>query len=145
MKNKKWQNRAVFLGVSSLLFTIAIIIILKVFNDNIVFYFSPSELSKVQRNSFVRVGGVVKDGSVKYTQDDFLEFEITDYSADLKIRYKGIVPNLFKEGQGTVAYGQLQDNGVFFADELLAKHDENYMPPEVAKSLKKPSASTLSK
>lgn len=141
---KKWQNRAVFLGVSSILFVVAIIIILKVFDDNIVFYYSPSELHKVDgSNSYIRVGGVVKDGSVHYVEGDVLEFIITDYKMDLTIRYRGIVPNLFKEGQGTVAYGKLVNDNFFQAEELLAKHDENYMPPEVAKALDKPSLSTV--
>jgi cytochrome c-type biogenesis protein CcmE len=136
--SKKWQNRALFLGVSSLLIIVAMVIILKVFNDNIVFFYSPSELAKKgQITSFIRVGGMVKQGSVDYLTDDTLEFTITDFENDLVIRYKGILPNLFKEGQGTVAYGRLGEGGVFIAEELLAKHDENYMPPEVAKTLNK--------
>jgi len=104
-----------------------------------VFYFSPSELKNSKNISGVfRVGGLVKDGSIHYLEDkETLEFVITDTQSDLVIRYKGIIPALFKEGQGTVALGKLDESGIFMAKELLAKHDENYMPPEVAKSIKK--------
>ncbi len=138
MATKKWQTRATFIGITAVLFTIALIIIFKVFNDNIVFYFSPTELrqNKNQHN-LVRVGGLVKDRSISYLNDkETLSFVLTDLESELTVHYKGIIPNLFKEGQGTVVLGKLNDDGIFQAAELLAKHDENYMPPEVAKSIK---------
>lgn len=139
MTKKSWQNRALFIGISAILFTIGLVIIFKVFNDNIVFYFSPSELnSKKHSSGLIRVGGLVKEGSIHYLEDkETLSFIITDLEAELEVHYKGIIPTLFKDGQGTVALGQLNESGVFIAKELLAKHDENYMPPEVAKSIKK--------
>ncbi len=139
MNKKSWQNRALFIGISAILFTIGLVIIFKVFNDNIVFYFSPSELNgKKHSSGLIRVGGLVKEGSIHYLEDkETLSFIITDLEAELEVNYKGIIPTLFKDGQGTVALGQVNESGVFIAKELLAKHDENYMPPEVAKSIKK--------
>ncbi len=139
MTKKSWQNRALFIGISAILFTIGLVIIFKVFNDNIVFYFSPSELnSKKHSSGLIRVGGLVKEGSIHFLEDkETLSFIITDLEAELEVNYKGIIPTLFKNGQGTVALGQVNESGVFIAKELLAKHDENYMPPEVAKSIKK--------
>jgi cytochrome c-type biogenesis protein CcmE len=136
---KKWQNRAAFIGITAILLSISLIIIFKVFNENIVFYFSPTELKSAKNSSgLIRVGGLVKDDSISYADNkETLSFIITDLESELTIHYKGIIPNLFKEGQGTVVLGKLDENGIFQASELLAKHDENYMPPEVAKSIKK--------
>ncbi len=139
MGQKKWQNRAAFIGITAILLSISLIIIFKVFNENIVFYFSPTELKSAKNSSgLIRVGGLVKDDSISYADNkETLSFIITDLESELTIHYKGIIPNLFKEGQGTVVLGKLDENGIFQASELLAKHDENYMPPEVAKSIKK--------
>jgi len=138
--NKKWQNRAVFISVSFLLFAVSLTIIFKVFNSNIVFFYSPSEFEpSKQIDKSVRVGGLVKDGSIHYLADnETLEFIITDYRSEMTVNYRGITPTLFKEGQGTIALGKYSiDESKFYAKELLAKHDENYMPPEVYKSLNK--------
>lgn len=139
MISKKWHNRALFISISAILFTVALVIIFKVFNENIIFYFSPTELkSAKQSSSLIRVGGLVKDGSIHYLDDkETLSFIITDLETELTVNYRGIIPTLFKDGQGTVALGKLDESGIFKANELLAKHDENYMPPEVAKSIKK--------
>ena len=109
-------------------------LILKNFNDNIVFFFSPTELKNHTTTQIIRVGGLVESNSIK-KHHNLVEFKITDQQNDLIIHYKGILPNLFREGQGIVAKGQLKED-IFIADELLAKHDENYMPKEVAKALK---------
>jgi cytochrome c-type biogenesis protein CcmE len=136
---KKWQNRLVGLVVTATLVTIGVMLILKVFNDNVVFYFTPTEL--LQKDVTIlkapyRIGGLVKKNSL-HINADLIDFTVTDLNSDIKVRYKGIIPSLFKEEQGTVALGHMDENGLFIATELLAKHDENYMPKEVADTLKK--------
>ena len=110
------------------------------FNQNLMFYFSPSEVKegKAPVNKLFRMGGMVVDGSFK-RQDKSLKvfFDLTDYQDTVKVEYEGILPDLFREGQGIISRGKLNADGVFVAEEVLAKHDENYMPPEVAESLKK--------
>ena len=116
---------------------------LTAFQDNLVFFYSPSDLleKNVAPNRAVRIGGLVEQGSVerRSTADSKVQvhFKITDLSHDVPVVYVGIVPDLFREGQGVVANGKLGTDGVFQASELLAKHDEKYMPPEVAAALKK--------
>jgi cytochrome c-type biogenesis protein CcmE len=113
------------------------------FQDNLVFFYSPSDLvtKNVQPGRAVRIGGLVEQGSVerRTTTDSKVQvhFKITDLSHDVPVVYVGIVPDLFREGQGVVANGKMSADGVFQASELLAKHDEKYMPPEVAEALKK--------
>ncbi len=140
-KNKRWKRRAYILAIFALFFSTAIAITLKVFNDNIVFFLSPSELKTREaefKNKEIRVGGLVVEGSIRYLNDrQTLEFKISDLKEELTIQYKGVIPNLFTENQGTVALGKSSESGVFIARELLAKHDENYMPKEIADSLKK--------
>jgi cytochrome c-type biogenesis protein CcmE len=112
-------------------------LILKNFNDNIVFFYSPTELKhKPIINQLIRVGGLISAGSITKIDSSITEFSITDNQTSLVIRFSGILPNLFRENQGMVAKGKLVD-GIFIANELLSKHDENYMPKEVANSLKK--------
>lgn len=110
------------------------------FNQNLMFYFSPSEVKqgKAPVNKIFRMGGMVVDGSFK-RQDKSLKvfFDLTDYQQTVSVEYTGILPDLFREGQGIISRGKLNADGVFLAEEVLAKHDENYMPPEVAESLKK--------
>lgn len=138
---QKWQDRLTGTLIFLSMLAIGLALILKVFNDNVIFYYSPTELATKQLKNLdkpFRVGGLVKDGTLKKSADGLqIEFVITDLEHDLKIRYKGMVPNLFQELQGTVALGALGSDGVFVATELLAKHDENYMPKEVADSIKK--------
>ena len=116
---------------------------LTAFQDNLVFFYSPSDLleKNVPPNRAVRIGGLVEEGSVQRqtTADSKVQvrFKVTDLSHDVAVIYVGIVPDLFREGQGVVANGRLGADGVFQASELLAKHDEKYMPPEVAAALKK--------
>jgi cytochrome c-type biogenesis protein CcmE len=113
-------------------------LVLNAFQSNLVFFFSPSQVvakEAPQARTF-RLGGLVKEGSVKRNGTE-VEFEVTDTAKTIAVRYTGILPDLFKEGKGVVAQGQLQGDGVFVAREVLAKHDENYMPPEAAEALKR--------
>ena len=111
-------------------------LILQAFQSNLVFFFSPTQISTQEApvNRTFRLGGLVVAGSVKRT-GVVVEFQVTDTAQTVPVRFEGILPDLFKEGKGVVAQGQLQ-NGVFVAKEVLAKHDENYMPPEAAEALK---------
>ena len=112
---------------------------IKTFNDNLLFYRSPSQItnSEFPDNYVFRVGGVVLDGSLIKSKDTMnIKFAITDYEQNLDITYTGILPDLFREGQGVVIRGKLGDDSIFYAEEVLAKHDETYMPPEVLDSLK---------
>ena len=107
---------------------------------NTIYFFSPSDLSKLNEkpNGLVRIGGLVKSGSIQEKQKDYIyTFIITDLTNDVYAEYKGILPNLFQEGKGAVVEGVLKDKKFLIAEKILAKHDENYMPPEVAEALKK--------
>ncbi|WP_395376511.1 cytochrome c maturation protein CcmE [Marinicella sp. W31] len=117
-------------------------LVLTAFRDNIMYYRSPSDIKAgdIPNNRNFRIGGMVKTGTfVKATDSLKSEFIVTDYAAEVSIVYEGILPDLFREDQGVVAIGRINEGGVFVAEEILAKHDENYMPPEVAASLKKES------
>ncbi len=110
------------------------------FNQNLMFYFSPSDVKqgKAPTNKLFRMGGMVVKGSFVKEQNSLkVHFDLTDYDKIVSVEYTGILPDLFREGQGIISRGKLNDKGVFIAEEVLAKHDENYMPPEVAESLKK--------
>tara|TARA_B100001142_G_scaffold308522_1_gene340126 strand:+ start:193 stop:627 length:435 start_codon:yes stop_codon:yes gene_type:complete len=125
---------AVLVLLSALLF-----MFIKTFNDNLLFYRSPSQItnSEFPENYVFRVGGVVLDGSLIKSKNTMnVKFAITDYERNLDISYTGILPDLFREGQGVVIRGKLASDGIFYAEEVLAKHDETYMPPEVLESLK---------
>ena len=118
---------------------IAVALILTAFNRNLMYFYSPAEVARgaAPHNRPFRLGGMVVKGSVvRDAQDLSVRFTVTDFAKDRTIRYRGILPDLFREGQGIVAIGQLDAQGVFIASEVLAKHDENYMPPEVAQALK---------
>jgi cytochrome c-type biogenesis protein CcmE len=117
---------------------IAVAFALNAFNQNLMFFYSPSEViaGDAPKGHTFRLGGLVTDGSVQRQPDGLtVQFDVTDTLKNVKVQYTGILPDLFREGQGIVAHGSLRDDGVFVADEVLAKHDENYMPPEVADSL----------
>jgi cytochrome c-type biogenesis protein CcmE len=122
---------------------LATAVALKAFDNNLQYFYDPSEVAsgKAPSDKAIRVGGMVTQGSVE-RQPGSLEvrFVITDFAKSVTVRYNGVLPDLFREGQGIIAHGQLRE-GVFVADVVLAKHDEKYMPPEVAKSLKKPAPS----
>ena len=140
--NHKKQQRIKFIIISTLISLAALTFIIFNFKDNIVFFYSPSELTnvKIKEQQIIRVGGLVKDGSIVMGGNN-LQFVITDFKSDLTIKYSGIKPDLFRAKQGTIAKGIWdQTNNVFIASELLTKHDEKYMPPEVAKAMKNNSA-----
>jgi cytochrome c-type biogenesis protein CcmE len=112
---------------------------LKSLNENIMFFFSPSEVveGKAPQDRLFRMGGMVVDGSVSRPGEGLtVMFDLTDNAGSVTVEYTGILPDLFREGQGIVANGKLNSNGSFVAQEVLAKHDENYMPPEVAAAMK---------
>ena len=135
---KRKHKRLTFVAIALLLLGTAAALVLTAFEDNIVFFYSPTELAekKPGPDKRLRIGGLVKAGSVTKPGGGVIDFTITDTVQSVVVRYKGILPDLFREGQGVVAEGRLL-SGVFQADEVLAKHDENYMPPEVAEALKK--------
>ncbi|GHD43006.1 cytochrome c-type biogenesis protein CcmE [Thalassobaculum fulvum] len=134
------KNRRLALVIGGLAFLgIAVALVLTAFQDSVVFFFSPTDLAakEIGPDRRVRVGGLVEEGSVtRGPGDGEIRFLVTDGNTTLPIRYVGVLPDLFREGQGVVAQGRLA-GGTFEADEVLAKHDENYMPPEVADALKK--------
>lgn len=110
------------------------------FNQNLMFYFSPTDVKqgKAPINKIFRMGGMVVEGTFKKEPKTLkVHFDLTDYEKTVSVEYEGILPDLFREGQGIISRGKLNEQGVFIAEEVLAKHDENYMPPEVAESLKK--------
>jgi cytochrome c-type biogenesis protein CcmE len=114
---------------------VATAIFLTAFKDNIMFFKSPTEISQndFPVNRSFRLGGMVKEGSLQRLENSLkVQFEVTDYGADVQVEYEGILPDLFREGQGVVAIGRMQNKHLFVAEEVLAKHDENYMPPEVS-------------
>lgn len=132
------SQRMLFIFAGLLSVAVATALILTTFSDNLVFFYSPSELQQqhVPEDKIIRVGGLIEENSVM--QEKLLTtFTLTDMENRLIVHYTGMLPTLFREGQGMVAKGKLNTEGIFIADELLAKHDENYMPPEVADSLKK--------
>ena len=113
---------------------------LKALNENIMFFFSPADISagKAPPNKDFRVGGIVVEGSVSRPGEGLtVEFDLSDNDSSVKVKYTGILPDLFREGQGIIANGRLNTSGEFVASEVLAKHDENYMPPEVMEAMKK--------
>lgn len=113
---------------------------LTAFQDNLLYFYSPSDVraGKAPKDRVFRVGGMVPEGSFTRASGSLeAHFTLTDYAENVKVSYTGVLPDLFREGQGVIARGRMGTDGVFVAEEVLAKHDENYMPPEVAKSLKK--------
>jgi cytochrome c-type biogenesis protein CcmE len=132
------KRRRLWLLVGSLgVLGVAAALVLSALNDNIVFFYSPSQLAekKVAPERRFRLGGLVEPGSVKKEGAE-VRFKVTDLKQSVTVVYRGLLPDLFREGQGVIAEGSLGADGVFTAREVLAKHDENYMPPEVAKALK---------
>jgi cytochrome c-type biogenesis protein CcmE len=112
---------------------------LQAFNQNLLYYYSPTQVhaGEAPDSRSIRVGGLVENGSVKREEGSLeVRFTLTDFSNTVGVSYTGVLPDLFREGQGVIARGRLDERGVFVAEEVLAKHDENYMPPEVKDSLK---------
>lgn len=136
MKPRHKKLAIIAAGVSAL--GIAVLLVANAFQSNLVFFFSPTQVAanEAPKNKSFRIGGLVEQGSVKRQSDGVtVHFVVTDTAKTMPVVYKGILPDLFKEGKGVVAQGKLGQDGVFRADEVLAKHDENYMPPEAAYAL----------
>jgi cytochrome c-type biogenesis protein CcmE len=111
------------------------------FEDNLLYFYNPTQVAagEAPTGRTFRIGGLVSQGSVQRDQGSLeVRFVVTDFKESIPVRYEGLLPDLFREGQGVIAHGRLSDSGDFVADEVLAKHDENYMPPEVAESLHQP-------
>ena len=136
MYNKKVKLRALFLFLSIATLILTVFLVLKALEENVVYFLSPTEIKNLNETTKekIRVGGMVKDKSIKINSDK-INFIITDFKNEINVTYSGIVPNLFQEGKGVVAEGILRDKNYFKAEKILAKHDENYIPPEVKASL----------
>lgn len=132
------QRRSVLIGTSLAVLTAAVGLVLYAMRDSIVFFYTPSEVAKMEiaPGQRFRLGGLVDKDSVVRGEGTSVRFAITDMTKTLPVTYEGVLPDLFREEQGVVAEGTLAADGIFHADSVLAKHDENYMPPEVAKKLK---------
>ena len=139
MLPKKVKKRASLLAITLLISVTGIFFILQSLNNNILYFKSPTDIKNNQNINFdkkIRVGGMVKKDSLIIKEEE-IKFIITDFNNELKISFSGTVPNLFSEEKGVVAEGKLQDKTFFIADRILAKHDENYMPPELKGIMKK--------
>ena len=137
MLTKKVKSRIFILILSLLLVAAIIFFILRSLDENVVYFFSPTEIynkPNISLNEKIRVGGLVKEGSTNKNENT-INFIITDLKNEIFVSYSGLLPNLFSEGKGVIAEGKLKDKKYFVADAILAKHDENYMPPEVSKVL----------
>ena len=134
---KKRRLYIVCLGLLCL--GVATSLVLTAFEDSIVFFYSPTDIAEkgLEADRYVRIGGLVEEGSVERHPGNRIEFVVTDFSNRIPVTYSGILPDLFREGQGVVAEGKLDGDQIFVAQEILAKHDENYMPKEVAEALEK--------
>ena len=133
------QRRLVLIGGSLGVLAVAVALMLNALRDSIVFFNSPSDVMEkhVGPGTRIRLGGLVKDGTVVHSDNLTVQFEVTDGQRDVPVSYQGVLPDLFREGQGVVAEGALDPSGTFKADSVLAKHDETYMPKEVADALKR--------
>lgn len=144
MKNQRKKKRIIFVAAIFAVSLSALAFVIVNFRDNMVFFYSPSELKNTQvlkkiAGKKIRVGGLVKEESLRKIDATSSQFVITDYEQELKINYRGLLPDLFREGQGVVANGKYNvEKNEFDSAELLIKHDEKYIPPEVKKSLKYP-------
>jgi cytochrome c-type biogenesis protein CcmE len=138
MLTKKVKKRITFLIFIFITSTLAVFFILKSLKKNILYFSSPTEIKQREDIPFgvaMRVGGMVKKGSIAISQKN-IQFTVTDFENEILISYSGTVPNLFAEGKGVVAEGKLSDKNFFIASRILAKHDENYMPPEIKEIIK---------
>ena len=145
MKARTKRGLAIVVGLAAL--GIASALVLNAFQSNLVFFFSPSQIAanEAPRDRNFRVGGLVQQGSIQRQAGGLtVNFVVTDLAKTIPVSYTGLLPDLFREGKGVVAQGKLGADGVFRADQVLAKHDENYMPPEAADALKKAQAGAMS-
>lgn len=133
------QRRLTLIAAAGCVLGVALGLVLYAMNDTILFFNSPADVQarNVQPGTRFRLGGLVKEGSVKRSDGQQVVFEVMDAQSAIPVRYQGLLPDLFREGQGIVAEGVLEASGVFRADSVLAKHDENYMPREVADALRR--------
>ncbi|MFN3658064.1 MAG: cytochrome c maturation protein CcmE [Pseudolabrys sp.] len=133
------QRRLILIGASAGVLALSVALVLSAMRESIVFFNSPSDVAEkhIQPGSRIRIGGLVKPGSLQRGDNLHISFAVTDGNHDVAVRYQGIVPDLFREGQGVVAEGKLGSDGALAADTVLAKHDERYMPREVVDALKK--------
>ena len=139
MLTKKVKNRILFLIFIFLFSVISVFFIIKSLNENVLYFSSPSEIKQREDIPFgrpMRVGGMVKKGSITISQKN-IQFIVTEFENEILISYAGTVPSLFAEEKGVVAEGKLNDKNFFIADRILAKHDENYMPPEIKEIIEK--------
>tara|TARA_B100001996_G_scaffold381837_2_gene372152 strand:- start:2053 stop:2481 length:429 start_codon:yes stop_codon:yes gene_type:complete len=135
MLSRKVKNRISFLVLFIFILIISIFFILRTLNDNILYFFTPTEISQkedLKIGELIKVGGMVKKDSI-FTNSQEIKFVITDFKNEIIVSYSGTVPNLFSEEKGVIAEGKFKDKNFFVADRILAKHDENYMPPELKK------------
>src|SRR5687768_14581122 len=135
---KRRHKRIAFIVAGLAGLSIAAYLVASAFRDNLVFFFSPTQViaKEAPINRTFRIGGLVEDGTLKRDSDGLtVRFTVTDTAASIPVVYKGILPDLFKEGKGCVAQGKIGPDGVFHADQVLAKHDENYMPPDVCEAI----------
>ena len=137
MYGKKVKLRILFISLLLISVVLSIYLILKSLEENVVYFLSPTEIKNLTEieNKKIRIGGMVKEGSIVIDSEN-IKFVVTDLKNEINVIYFGQVPNLFAEGKGVVAEGFLKDKSFLIAEKILAKHDENYMPPEVAESLK---------
>lgn len=143
MNMKRRHKRIIFICVSLAAISLAAWLVFQALGDNLVFFFSPTEVvaKQVPPGKAFRVGGLVEDGSLKEEADGLtINFAITDTANRVPVRYTGIKPDLFKEGRGCVAEGRMGPDGIFHATHIMAKHDENYMPPEAGAAIEKAKA-----
>ncbi|MFZ0352491.1 MAG: cytochrome c maturation protein CcmE [Pseudolabrys sp.] len=133
------QRRLVLIGASLGVLTVAAALVLSALRDSIVFFNSPTDVAEkhISPGTRMRIGGLVKPGSIERGDNLLVRFAVTDGKTDIRVHYNGIVPDLFREGQGVVAEGKLESDKTLAADTVLAKHDERYMPREVVEALKK--------
>ena len=137
---KPRHRRLIYVALGLALLGVTAALVLNAFRSNLVFFYSPTQVADKEApvNKTFRLGGLVEQGSLKRLPDGItVSFVVTDTGKSIPVRYKGILPDLFKEGKGVVAQGRLEPDGVFQAQEVLAKHDENYMPPEAAEAIAK--------
>ena len=136
MYGKKVKLRALFISLLLASVILSIFLVLKSLEENVVYFLSPTEIKNLSEinNKKIRIGGMVKNQSIIINSDRVI-FIVTDFKNEISVSYSGLVPNLFEEGKGVVAEGFLKDRSFLVADKILAKHDENYMPPEVKEAL----------
>jgi cytochrome c-type biogenesis protein CcmE len=140
MSLKARHKRLILLAGALALLAIATMLVLSAFRKNLVFFFTPTQVlaGEAPRGQSLRIGGLVENGTLQRQADGVtVSFVVTDLAHKVTVNYRGILPDLFKEGKGVVAQGRLGADHVFVADQVLAKHDENYMPPEAADALRK--------